>query len=572
MVRGQDKKFENVSSSKANKKIQKNKKESVLEVETPLAIAPVADPANSPASTPPAVTHATATDDNRADMRKKEKHGGQLSGFIFMCNVKTKPECYRYRVFGLPAGRKEVVEKIKPGTKLFLYDFDMKLLYGGYKATSVGQLNLEPAAFGGKFPAQVKFKIYKDLLPLAESSFRRAIKDNYKRHKFDPELSSQQVRSLVSLFRPLTATSSELVPPTLHTSGRLSHQKDSYFAQRHISHRPPVLDHHQVTRELPQHHDYYGRPVHIGYDHPAWESQTLPPRRLPHVEYPRAARISHNLAPPVLRTQHVTQEVRPQQYAYYVPTVHAHPPLESQALSDPKESYYSPKVHQPYLLRDPVPSASDSYRWCGTVKELVPADQHLGLGNEYYQLSSQSEREIAPQQDTVVGYSNIHQSPAVPHTAEREFAPWQDNAVGHYNTHRPPKAPEIAPQQDSIIGYYNPQQLPAASHVQEREIALQQGNVISYYNHQQLAAAPYVPEREIVLQQGNVVGYYNAQQLPAAPHVPEEEIVLQQGNIVRYYGPQQFPAAPHVQESVQSHAETSGRRGQAGGKVSVLTL
>lgn len=78
-----------------------------------------------------------------------------LSGFIFLCNQTTKFECYRYRVFGLPFGRKEVVEDIKPGTKLFLFDYELKRLYGVYEATSTGNLNLEPKAFGGKYPAQV---------------------------------------------------------------------------------------------------------------------------------------------------------------------------------------------------------------------------------------------------------------------------------------------------------------------------------------------------------------------------------------------------------------------------------
>jgi hypothetical protein len=77
------------------------------------------------------------------------------AGFIFMCNGATKPECYRHRVLGLPRGRLDAVSRIRRGAAVFLYDFDARYLYGPYQADSDGGLHLVPAAFHGRFPAQV---------------------------------------------------------------------------------------------------------------------------------------------------------------------------------------------------------------------------------------------------------------------------------------------------------------------------------------------------------------------------------------------------------------------------------
>ncbi|KAH9327529.1 hypothetical protein KI387_007707, partial [Taxus chinensis] len=146
------------------------------------------------------------------DKKKPEASTGakdDLAGLIFMCNSKTKEDCFRYHVFGLPKSQKDVVERVTKGMKLFLYDFELRLMYGIYKAKGRGGLDLQRNAFRSAerpFPAQVRFQIQKDCLPLPEDKFKVAIKDNYygkSKRKFKFELNGQQVKKLCQLFRPI---------------------------------------------------------------------------------------------------------------------------------------------------------------------------------------------------------------------------------------------------------------------------------------------------------------------------------------------------------------------------------
>ncbi|BAT79312.1 hypothetical protein VIGAN_02217400 [Vigna angularis var. angularis] len=298
----------------------------------------------------------------------------KLSGFIFMCNGITKPECYQYRVFGLPARRKADVEKINPGTYLFLFDTDVKLLYGIYMATSTGKLEIEPLAFGHKFPAQVKFKIYKDCLPLPESSFKLVIRDNYQKgsNKFNPELNIRQVRSLIELFRPLH----EL--PTSPTLPFLKKPMNNVY--HHISGPPPLS--RMLPNQAPMLLNY---PVHniMPYSH---ATQSVPSQASRNQFYSPASTLtpegtyaigicsSHNQT--ILRGCDHTQTLQYSHHAYHN-IIHTQPefhsslmpvgssltqPLQNspypyqsilnpQSLQDPQHPYQS--IPNPQLLQDP---------------------------------------------------------------------------------------------------------------------------------------------------------------------------------------------------------------------------
>uniref|UniRef100_A0A1D1Z0J3 B2 protein n=1 Tax=Anthurium amnicola TaxID=1678845 RepID=A0A1D1Z0J3_9ARAE len=231
---------------------------------------------------PSAPTHSAAHTDGGAASGGRKEGGSEkrVGGFIFLCSTKTKPECYKHRVFGLPKGRLEVVEKIKRGAKLFLFDFERKLLYGVYKATSDGGLNLDASAFNGKFPAQVKFKIDKDCLPLPEDSFKQAIKENYHMGKFDPELSFQQVKSLLLLFRPVTSMQLSSIPQVVANRDRPLPPDERYRGHHYSS--PPLQTEPRyappMVSRLP--HDPYIRSTHVTRPPPVMEPHQYRPSRL----------------------------------------------------------------------------------------------------------------------------------------------------------------------------------------------------------------------------------------------------------------------------------------------------
>ncbi|MCO5574957.1 hypothetical protein L7F22_028753 [Adiantum nelumboides] len=83
------------------------------------------------------------------------------AGLVFFCNnTAIRDECLRHNVIAVPERLKVVVEEVKRGMPLFLYD--KECLHGVFKASSDYGMNLVPEAFASfdeKRPAQVRFEI-----------------------------------------------------------------------------------------------------------------------------------------------------------------------------------------------------------------------------------------------------------------------------------------------------------------------------------------------------------------------------------------------------------------------------
>ncbi|KAG2610650.1 hypothetical protein PVAP13_4KG173500 [Panicum virgatum] len=291
----------------------------------------------------------------KAAVGKKEEKG---AGFIFMCNAKTKQECYKNRLFGLPSGKIGMVKKIRPGAKLFLYDFDLKLLYGVYKAASNGGMNLVQEAFNGKFPAQVKFKIEKDCLPLSESSIKHAIKENYSaRSKFDPELTSKQVYRLLALFKPVNVPQSA---PNNHCGERRHYEERRQ--PYHYEERRPSLPIEEVRQPR---FDEERRPavVHVPLEDPYREPRFAP--------LPVESQLGHSLA-----------GGRGDHHRYYQPAEPRHIPLALEPRHVPLslEHHHVPSVpelrHVPAAYYHTLAPSSDSYY--RSVENLAPERYLLG--------------------------------------------------------------------------------------------------------------------------------------------------------------------------------------------------
>lgn len=90
-----------------------------------------------------------------AEERKKR---GIPQGYVFICSNWTQEECLDRRLFAMPKSKWSRVSQVKEGDILLLLNYQTNHLHGIFEAASDAGLDIEPHAFGGRFPAQVRVK------------------------------------------------------------------------------------------------------------------------------------------------------------------------------------------------------------------------------------------------------------------------------------------------------------------------------------------------------------------------------------------------------------------------------
>jgi hypothetical protein len=123
----------------------------------------------------------------------------RLNGYIFFCSNETEDECLELSLFGGSSNSLQKLSSLKQGDYLFLYNFTSKRLHGVFTAQSDLKMDINPHAWDGKFPCQVKVSRVQKYEPIPKEVFQSFV--TFTRNGFmEQQLSSEQVDDLIFIF------------------------------------------------------------------------------------------------------------------------------------------------------------------------------------------------------------------------------------------------------------------------------------------------------------------------------------------------------------------------------------
>ncbi|KAL8100890.1 hypothetical protein AgCh_032949 [Apium graveolens] len=169
--------------------------------------------------------------------QRDQKAEKNLGGLIFMCNRRTKSDCFRYQVMGVSANKQEV-----------------------------------------------RFRVHKDCHPIPESVFKKAIKDNYddRTHRFKTELTIEQVKKLTHLFQAVPSLHSDVnsslheTLPNIYLPPPASVEEahaDRSFKDQYVSRNIAAEYHIPLNHEKKQVAEQYFQPSHVTSSSPLFLSE-----------------------------------------------------------------------------------------------------------------------------------------------------------------------------------------------------------------------------------------------------------------------------------------------------------
>jgi DNA modification methylase len=147
-----------------------------------------------------------------------EEKDKQIRGFVFACTKKTEEECLKRLLFGSDKVYAPVVIRVRKGDFLFLHNLDTNSVYGIFRAISNGGLNIQPEAWNGKYPYQIKVELIGEL-----TSLKGSILNKYGMTQSKPVVGEKLI-SLIDTFAP----NSRLNNPGLWNAKNLIKKRVAY--------------------------------------------------------------------------------------------------------------------------------------------------------------------------------------------------------------------------------------------------------------------------------------------------------------------------------------------------------
>lgn len=151
-----------------------------------------------------------------------------IRGFFFTCTDKSEKECFKRQLMGTTKVYGPIVIRIREGDLLFLINLTSDILYGVFKAVSDGGFNLEPEAWKGKYPYQVRFKVLGDVIKIngAKNILR---KFGVKRNK---PLHGKKLLDFLDLFLPKHTLLATPMESTVNSSSHLILEEKAKIQKR----------------------------------------------------------------------------------------------------------------------------------------------------------------------------------------------------------------------------------------------------------------------------------------------------------------------------------------------------